>query len=74
MKRNKPNKALEVVKEHIILNKKEYILVSLLFIIGIFLGVLFINHIQENQKLEITTYLKTFVEKMQNTENLNYIE
>lgn len=74
MKRNKRIKILEIIKEHVINNKREYIIVSLLFIIGIFLGVLFVNNVQDAQKLEITTYLNTFIEKMKNTENLNHIE
>ena len=74
MKRNKRVKILEIIKEHIFNNKKEYMIVSLLFIIGIFLGVLFVNHVQEAQKLEITTYLSTFMDKMKNTENLNHME
>ena len=74
MKKNKRAKSLEMIKEHVINNKKEYILVSLLFIIGIFLGVLFINHVQEGQKAEITEYFNTFMEKMKNTQNLDYME
>lgn len=73
MKRNKRVKILEIIKEHVLNNKKEYIIVSLLFIIGIFLGVLFVNNVQEAQKLEITTYLNTFIDKMKNTESLNHI-
>lgn len=74
MKRNKRIRIWEVMKEHIVNNKKEYILVSLLFITGIFLGVFFVNNMQEGQKLEITTYLSTFIEKIKNTESLNQIE
>lgn len=74
MKRDKRIKLLEIIKEHVINNKKEYILVTLIFIIGVFLGVLFINHIQEAQKTEITSYLGNFVEKMKNIENLNYMD
>ena len=37
----------ETIKKHILNNKKEYIIVTLLFIIGIFLGVLFVNNINE---------------------------
>ena len=40
----------ETIKQHIINNKREYIIVSLFFIIGIFLGVLFVNNIKDNQK------------------------
>ena len=74
MKRNKRVKILEIIKEHVLNNKKEYMIVALLFIIGIFLGVLFVNNVQEAQKLEITTYLSTFIDKMKNTESLNHIE
>lgn len=74
MKRNKRIKILDLIKEHVINNKKEYMIVSLLFIIGIFFGVLFVNNVEETQKLEITTYLNTFIEKMKNTESLDYIE
>lgn len=73
-KKNKRVKLLETIKEHITNNKKEYMLVILLFISGIFLGVLFVNNIQEGQKLEVTSYLNKFIENMKNTENLNYIE
>ncbi len=74
MKRDKRVKLLEIVREHVRNNKKEYILVTLIFIIGIFLGVLFINQIQEGQKTEITSYLNNFIEKMKNIESLNHIE
>ena len=49
-------------------------IISLLFIIGILLGVLFMNHIQEEQKTEITTYFNEFMEKIKTVENLDYIE
>lgn len=74
MKRNKGIKIVEIVKEHIMHNKKEYLIVTLLFVIGIFLGVFFINHIQEAQKEEITTYITNFVDKIKNMENLNHME
>lgn len=74
MKRDKRIKLLEIIKEHVRNNQKEYILVTLIFIVGIFLGVLFINQIQEGQKTEITSYLNSFVEKVKNMENLNHME
>ena len=67
-------KITSVIKEHIINNKKEYIIITLIFIIGIFLGVLFNNNIQENQKNEIGTYINTFIDKVENIEQVNYIE
>ena len=74
MNKNKGIKIKETIVNHIMNNKKEYIIVSLIFIIGIFLGVLFINNIQEGAKEEITTYLNQFVEKMKNNQEINNIE
>lgn len=75
MKKNKQHmNLLEMIKKHIVHNKKEYMVVALLFIAGIFLGVLFVNHIQESQKLEITSYFGAFVENMKNTDSLNYMD
>lgn len=74
MKRNKRLKIIEIIQQHILNNKKEYLIVALLFIIGIFLGVFFINNSNEIQKNEINTYLTSFIDKMKNTENLDYGE
>lgn len=71
MIKNKRIKIKETIKTHIANNIKEYIIVSLIFVIGIFLGVLFINNVKEGPKEEITTYFNTFVEKLKNTENLD---
>ncbi len=74
MKKDKRIDWKNTIKEHIMINKKEYMIISLLFIIGILLGVLFMNHIQEEQKTEITTYFNEFMEKIKTVENLDYIE
>lgn len=63
----------ETIKNHIINNKKEYIIVTLILIIGIFLGVLFVNNINEAQKTEVTDYLNNFIEKMKSIESLDNI-
>lgn len=56
--------------QHIKNNSKEYIVITLIFLIGIFLGVMFINSIQDSQMYEISSYLNSFTEKLKNTENL----
>ena len=42
--RKKVRNITKIIKEHVLNNSKEYIIVTLIFIIGIFLGVLFINN------------------------------
>ncbi len=74
MKRNKRVRILDVIKDHIGNNKKEYVIVVLLFVIGIFLGVFFVNNMEDMQKTEVTTYLNNFIEKMKNIESLNQIQ
>ena len=73
MNKNKGIKIKETIVNHIMNNKKEYIIVTLLFIIGIFLGVFFVNNLDEIQKNEVQEYLNNFVEKMKQTENLDNI-
>ena len=70
----KKYKRLNLMYEHISNNKKEYILVTLIFIIGIFFGVMFINNVQESTKTEIITYFNNFIEKFKSIEKLDNIE
>ena len=74
MKEKKQLRVLKIIKEHVINNKKEYVIIFLIFIIGIFSGVFFINHLQETPKVEITNYLNQFIEKFKGLENINRIE
>ena len=64
----------ETIKQHIINNKIEYIIIALFLIIGIFLGVLFVNNINDNQKEQISTYVKDYITKMKDTDNINNID
>ena len=74
MKKNKRRLILQTIKEHVLNNKKEYVIVSILFVIGIFLGVFFINNVGQEPKTLITEYLNQFIEKLKSTEDLNLIE
>lgn len=62
-KRN--SKILEIIKEHVKKNIKEYLAVGIIFFIGIIIGVIFINNANDEQKIQIQEYLGTF------TQNLN---
>ena len=74
MKKNKRRVFLQTIKEHVINNKKEYAIVSILFVIGIFLGVFFINNVGQEPKTLITEYLNQFIDTLKSTEDLNLIE
>ena len=67
-------KIKETIKQHILNNKREYIIVALFFIIGIFLGVLFVNNIKDEQKEQIGTYVNDYITKMKDTNNINNID
>ena len=61
----------EVLKKYISNNYKEYILVSILFLIGVFAGVLIINNCKENQISEIRVYLSDFITKIKSAEKID---
>ncbi len=67
------NNFIITIKNHIINNKKEYLIVTFIFIIGIFLGVLFVNNIQEAERNDISNYLNDFTDKMKNTDKIDNI-
>lgn len=64
---NLKNAIIEYTKN----NSKEYILVSLIFIIGLFLGVMLLNNCSEEKELAITTYINEFVDKFRGIENID---
>lgn len=70
MKKHKRLAIKDTIFTHVQNNSKEYIIVTLIFIIGLFLGVMFINNISESQMTEVSSYLTNFIEKLKNTENL----
>ena len=74
MREKKQLRILKIIKEHVINNKKEYVIIFLIFVIGIFSGVFFVNHLQETPKTEITNYLNQFIEKFKGLESVNNIE
>ena len=72
--KKKKIKLIQLIKGHIENNIKEYIIILLIFIIGIFLGVLFINNVQEEQRNQINEYVNNFINNFKNTQNLDNVE
>lgn len=69
----KQSKIIDVLVEFVKSNIKEYIIITLVFLIGIFLGVMFVNNLEEEQKSEIITYVETYIEAFKQTDSSSNI-
>lgn len=67
------SKNIQVLQEYVKNNLKEYIIIIIIFLIGIFLGVMFINNVGEPQKQEISGYVNTYLEAFKQKE-IDYTE
>ncbi len=74
MHKNGRMKIKETIKEHIINNKKEYIIVTLIFIIGIFIGVMFINNTKDAEYDTLKNYIVDFMNKFESIRNLDNLQ
>lgn len=62
-----------VLLDYIVRNKKNFIIIIVLFCIGLVGGTIFINNSAESQKLEINNYIQDLVNNIKNTEDVNKI-
>ena len=69
--RRKASKIKNTIIQYAKNNSKEYILVVLIFIIGVFIGVMFINNCTEEQETTIVTYITEFIEKFKSIETID---
>ena len=69
--RKKKNEIFTAVREDILTNVKSYFIVIIIFTVGIFLGVLFINQTQD--KTEIEKYINTYVDETKILQDGNYM-
>lgn len=67
----KKNEILLAIKENILNNTKSYFIVIIIFTVGIFLGVMFIN--QTENKSEIEKYINTYVDETKLLQNGDYL-
>lgn len=61
---------LTAIKEDIFNNIKSYIIIVIIFAVGIFLGVMFIN--QTDSKVEIEKYINTYIDETKALQNGDY--
>lgn len=72
--RGKSNKLKEIFITHINNNLKEYLIVVLIFLIGVVFGVIFINKANEAQAGEISTYINDFVNQLKSNVQVDKAE
>ena len=59
--RKKKNEIFTAIKEDVLNNAKSYFIVLIIFAVGVFLGVMFINQMQD--KGDIEKYINTYSKK-----------
>ena len=69
--RKKKNEMFNVIKEDIKNNVKPYFIVLVIFAVGVFLGVMFINQMQEKSKIE--QYINTYIDETKGLKDGDYL-
>jgi len=69
----KRSRLVNILIDFIKNNIKEYIIITLIFLIGIFLGVMFVNNLADAQKQEIISYIYTYKEAFKQNDSSNNI-
>jgi len=72
-RKRKDSKLKHIILTHIENNIREYLIVSIIFLIGIVIGVIFINNTSENQSVEITSYISSFTQDLKDNQSINTI-
>lgn len=69
--KSRNSKIKEIFFAHIEKNLKEYIIFTVIFFIGIVVGVIFINNTSESQSLEINNYITSFIISLKENNEIN---
>ncbi len=67
------NPKIGLIQTHINNNLKNYVIVTIIFLVGVILGVLFINNVNKTQSEEISGYINNFIEKTKDNASIDYI-
>lgn len=62
-----------IIKTHIENNLREYAIASIIFLIGILFGVIFINNLNDTQNNEIGNYINTSIENLKESQDINQL-
>lgn len=73
-KSKKQSKLGTILINHIINNKRGYLIVGILFFIALIVGVFFVNGTDDLKLEEINSYFNNLIEKINTLENINFLE
>ena len=59
--RKRKSEILTIIKDDVLNNAKSYFIIFIIFVVGVFLGVMFVN--QSSNKSEIEKYLNTYIDE-----------
>lgn len=71
---NKKNKISKIISNHMYENLKSYIIVTIILLIGIVLGVIYINNINQDLANEIKEYINNFVNTLKDNYTIDKVE
>ena len=63
-----------LIQKHINNNLKNYVIVTIIFLVGVILGVVYINNVNEAQGEEISTYIQDFVDRSKDNASIDYFK
>jgi len=68
--RKRKNEIFKIIKEDISNNIKYYFIILIIFVVGIFLGIMFINQLDD--KTQVEQYINTYIDETKTLENGDY--
>ena len=67
-------KVLSTLKEYVNVNIKQYLIISCVFVIGIIIGVIIFNYIDEQTKEQVGMNINSFIENLKSGYEIDYKE
>jgi len=71
--RNRKSKIKTILYNHIFNNKREYLIITILFFVGLILSIIFINNASENVLNQINEYLNNLLNNVKNYEQIDFL-
>ena len=72
-KRTKRKEYTGIIESHIKNNFKNYVIITIIFLVGIIFGVLFINNANQTKSEEISGYINEFIKRTKEEASIDYI-